>query len=295
MPNREAHNLALWLRRWREEATLAEAGDLPDPLPADVPAPSLPPEVHPFDSFGVWASDIRLLNPWLVRDVRRPLYFAVLGEWLDGLWLIAPFARFPEPATVGEWNTGRGETDSRQDPLAVLCLWNAHTVPFEVVSQSWFIDTLNEKEMENAWEVFRHVSTGKPLPSHLTERVGPPLYHPSDPRHEYLAEEVAGLRPLGRMAEEHVSRLEEVTGTIPVLAESETQDQLVESTLGRPELALAGEAATSGGGVTLKLRVPELGVRVTFRQDSRGERVVAKVTTLADSATLTYKLDGGAV
>lgn len=294
MPNTDAKHLALWLRLWREEVALAEAGKLPEPLPAEVPPPARSSAIQPFDSFCVWPSDIRLLNPWLVRDVRRPLYFAVLGEWLDGLWLIAPFARFSIPATVGELNTGRGETDPKQDPLSVLSLWNAHTVPPEFAQESWFIDTLSEDELENAWEVFRQVMTGKALPPHLLRRVGPPLYHPADPRHDYLAEEANGLSPLGRAAEEYVARLKGAANVAPASNYAEMQGKLVESTLGRFEPALAGVAGTGGGGATLKLRVPDLGVRVTFRQDSRGERVVARVTLLTDS-TLSHKLDGGVV
>lgn len=293
MPNPDAIKLALWLKRWREEVALAKAGELPELLPTDVPAPQLPTDVNSFDSFGVCASDIRLLNPWLVRDVRRPLYFAVLGEWLDGLWLIAPFARFPQPATVGEWNTGRGEADPKKDPLAVLCLWNALTVPPEVVSQSWFIDLFNEKEMESAWDVFRHITTGKFLPTNLAQRVGPPLYHPADPRNDYLEEEASGLRPLGKLAEDYVSRLEETSEPVQTPSETETEDKFVESALGVRELAIAGDAATTGGKV-LKLRVPELGIRVTFRQDARGEQVIARATRIADS-TISYKLDGGSV
>lgn len=293
MPNTDAKNLALWLRRWREELALAQAGELPEPLAAEVPVPSLPADVQPFDSFGVWTGDIRLLNPWLVREVRRPLYFAVLGEWLEGMWLIAPYARFSLPATVGELNTGRGESDPKQDPLAVLSLWNAHTVPPEVVQQSWFIDTLSGDELENAWEVFRHVTTGKPLSPLLAQRAGPPLYHPSDPRHDYLAEEAAGLSALGRSAEAYVALLKTGADFVPGPRETETEDNFVESTLGRFDLAIAGAAAT-GGAVTLKLRLPELEARVTFRQDARGERVVARVTSLADS-TISHKLDGGVV
>jgi len=293
MPNTDAKSLALWLRLWREEVALAEAGELPDPLPTSVSPPHKPSEVQSFDSFGVWTGDIRLLNPWLVREVRRPLYFAVLGEWLDGMWLIAPFARFSLPATVGEFNTGRGESDPRQSPLSVLSLWNAHTVPPEVVQQSWFLDTLSESELENAWEVFRQVMTGKALPPHLMERVGPPMHHPADPRHDYLAEEAGGLSPLGRSAEEYVSHLKDAVDVVPVSRETEVEDKWVESTLGQFGLAVAGAAAT-GGGITLKLHVPELEVRVTFRQDSRGERVIARVTSLIDS-NVSHKLDGGVV
>lgn len=282
MPNSDAKRLAIWLRSWREELALAVAGELPEGLPADIPPPQFSSLVKPFHTLDV-QGEIRLLNPWLVRDLRRPLYFAVLKEWLDGLWLIAPFGRFSEPGTVGEWNTGRGESDPRQAPLNVLCLWNAHTVPHEVLCQSWFIDILEQEELEKAWEVFRHVATGKPLPSQLTERVGPPLYHPADPRHDYLAEEAAGLRPLGRLAEEYVDRLQDLTHAVSPPAESETEDHWFDSNLGRREPS------------TLDLHVPALALRVTFRQDRHSERVVARVTLSADPSRSSSKLDGGVV
>jgi hypothetical protein len=287
MAQPDAERLALWLRRWREELALAEARGLPEPLPSDIPTPPRSSQVQPFDSPDLVHGEIRLLDPWLVRDVRRPLFIAVLKEWLDGLWLVAPFGRFPSPATPGEWQTGYP-----QDELAVLCLWNAHTVPLEVVRQSWWINNLESSELEDAWTVFRHVATGELLPAAVMPNVGPPLYHPADPRHDYLAEEVAGLRPLARLAEEYVDRLETKPSVSPSPGEMGVSDFSVISPLGR-RLPVGSRGGT-GGGVILKLRVSSLEVRVTFRQDARGEAVFARVTRLNDSE-LSHRLDGGVV
>ena len=288
MPQSDAERLALWLRRWREEGALEEAGALPEPLPADIPVPPRSSDVEPFDSPDLVHGEIRLLDPWLVRDLRRPLFVAVLKEWLDGLWLVAPFGRFPSPATPGEWLTGLS-----QDELAVLCLWNAHTVPLEVVRQSWYINKLEPGKIEDAWTVFQHVATGKVLPAKLVSNVGPPLYHPGDPRHDYLAEEAAALRPLARLAEEYVDRVQSEPRVPPSPREMGLPDFSVDSPFGRRHLV--GGRGGSGGGVALKLRIPSLGVRVTFRQkDARGEKAVARVTRLADSK-VSHQLDGGVV
>jgi hypothetical protein len=51
----------------------------------------------------------------------------------------------------------------------------------------------------------------------------------------------------------------------------------------------------SGAGTTLKLRIPSLGVRVTFRlKDARGEKAFARVVSLND-AKVSHILDGGIV
>jgi hypothetical protein len=108
---------------------------------------------------------------------------ALISERTDGGFLVAPYGRFAEPATPDELLTGR-ETPA----LQVLCLWNSEELTAAEVCTSWFVDILSEQEVADALAIYRHPS-GTPLPPGLQTRVGPPLSHPLDPRHDYLDEE----------------------------------------------------------------------------------------------------------
>lgn len=281
MPSPETKRFALWLSHWAEEKERADSGELPDGLPRGAP-PAASSVSRPFDSPDLVEGEIRVLDPWLVPDVRGPLFFIILQEWIDGMWLIAPFSRFPVPATVGEWETGR-----EHNQLGVLSLWNAHTVPDSVLKRSWFVDISEPQELENARAVFRHVATGAALPVNLLSEIGPPMYHPADPRHEYLASDAVALSPLAELAREYAENSPRPS------IEAEIADTLVSSPLGVFEPAVASSSASSGG-ISLILRVPSLGVRVTFRQDANGKQVVARVTDLFSSKR-SHKLDGGIV
>jgi hypothetical protein len=281
MPSPETKRFALWLSHWAEEKERADSGELPDSLPPGI-TPVTSKVSRAFDSPDLVEGEIRVIDPWLVPDVRGPLFFVILQEWIDGMWLIAPFSRFPVPATVGEWDTGR-----EHNQLGILSLWNAHTVPDSVLKRSWFVDVLEPRELENARAVFRHVATGATLPANLLNDIGPPMYHPADPRHEYLASDAIALSPLAELAREYVENLP----LAPI--EAEIADTLIPSPLGLFEPAVASSSASSGG-ISLILRVPSLGVRVTFRQDGSGKQVVARVTDLLSSKR-SHKLDGGIV
>jgi hypothetical protein len=134
---------------------------------------------------------IRLLDPLLFDEFRRPLYVALIAEWGPGAFLTAPFGPFLEPATKTEWLTGRQENS-----LRVLCLWNVRTVSTEVLQRSWHVDDLAAQELQDAWQVFRHATTGADLEERLLAQVGCPVVHPRDPRITYQEEEARLLAPL---------------------------------------------------------------------------------------------------
>jgi hypothetical protein len=127
--------------------------------------------------------DIRILRSRLIGETDLPVYVAVISEWVDGDWLIAPYGEFSEPATTGELLTGREDLG-----LRVLCLWNAHSISSEDLSFSFLEDRMTDEERNDSWEVFRAVSTGDDLPQHLSKRIGPPIVHPKDPRIAYQEE-----------------------------------------------------------------------------------------------------------
>jgi len=210
--------LARWFDIWKYELELRRE----NPEYAK-PPPALPPESrtkhmgfgqrHPFDADLLATGQIRLLGPGVLPQSRRPVYVAVLSEWEDGMFLIAPFGPFMEPATTSEWLTGRDAF-----PLRVLCLWNAHTVPRSSLAESWEVDDLSPQELADARSVFDHVFTGDPLSDRLLDRVGCPVVHPNDPRIAYQQEEARQMAPLAVAAREYVCQITQPTEEPTTLA-----------------------------------------------------------------------------
>lgn len=202
-PAWQQERLQRWSLRWRlhllgktEAAAETSADNEPAPEPA-VPMPRPPaPQIRPFDdspeSFDV--GQIRLLAPGGLPEAERLVYFLILSDWDGGWKLIAPFGPFEEPATPGELLTGLPDR-----PLQVLSLWNTYSVPIATLQQSWIVGDAPELRAE-AWDVFRHVMTGRVLPAKLVERVGPPVGNTRDERLEYQDEEMQILAPLASSA-----------------------------------------------------------------------------------------------
>lgn len=153
------------------------------------------------DDGEVRRGDVRLLAARFVPRADRPVYVAVISDWDDGRWLIAPFGGFSVPATRGELATGCADM-----PLKTLCLWNARDISAEVLSQSWLVDRMGEEELASAWAVFRHVAVGDALPDALRDRVGPPIFHANDPRGIYQREEAGRLADLADWSEQPGSK-----------------------------------------------------------------------------------------
>lgn len=189
----QVQRLAAWLSEWKMEMKLRNA-DMP-PLEDSSPATEeekseLSRSTSAFDP-QPRCGEIRLLSRGLLPDCRRPLHIAIVSDWSESVKLVAPYGSFSEPASTGELLTGRTESD-----LRVLCLWNSHTIPDDLVAQSWVVGTMSKTELEEARAVFEHVTFGHPLPSHLGERVGPPILNPEDARAAYQKEEMEMMRPL---------------------------------------------------------------------------------------------------
>ena len=189
--------LAAWLHEWNLAESLR---DLDPPAynpwegsPAELPSSPAPAGER------VAVGQIRLLSRRLLPASERPVYVAVLSEWEDGLQLVAPFSAFLSPATPGELLTARTEA-----ALRVLCLWNARSVPTAFLAAgSWLADDLSLPEIDEAWAVFLHVTTGSALLTELITRTGAPTIRADDPRVRYQQEEAALLAPLTEAARRH--------------------------------------------------------------------------------------------
>lgn len=181
--------LARWLIAWEIDLELraAERDSQGPPGPvADVVAatdeeiPVTPTSSEPAPE----PRQIRLFSPRISAARDRLLYVAVLAAAGPGQFLVAPYGRFTEPCVAGELLSGRDA-----GPLTVLCLWNAAEITTATLAESWVIDRLSANELAEALSVRHHLLSEKAPTPQLAERIGPPLWHPADPRRRYLQEE----------------------------------------------------------------------------------------------------------
>jgi hypothetical protein len=139
------------------------------------------------------AGDILLLSNELTSKkagLTKPLFIAILRLWEkkdnNEFYLWAPYSPFTQPATDKEIKFEN--SDSR---LSVLSLWNTHTSPKDLLSKSWFIGELEEKNRRDALKVFWYSLGMEELPQELENKVGPKLFNSKDPRRKYLKEELS--------------------------------------------------------------------------------------------------------
>ena len=184
--------LAAWLQGWQLTQRLDAL-----PEPADGAEPPAPPPPYPSadarsgqakscrigDPSRLAAGGIVLLPPETEATRRRPVYVAVIDAVHDGAWRVVPFGRLPVPAVPGELATGR-----RQTSLQVLCVWNVGSVEGGALVRGWLVGRLTVHEMRWARQLLGLQPGAKPA-SALALRLGPPLLHPLDPRHDYLEQE----------------------------------------------------------------------------------------------------------
>jgi hypothetical protein len=189
-PQWQQERLQRWLTHWSVDQALKGAK-----VPTQDENPGkLKLRSRPFDK-RIRVGDIRVLSSTLISsECLLPRYVAVIREWGPGTCLVAPYSYISEPAVTGELDTGRDHFS-----LANLELWNVVITPdyaLHALQKSWKADELTLGEQEEAWAVFRHITTGDDLPDELTERVGPPIHVENDPRICYQDEETSTFMPL---------------------------------------------------------------------------------------------------
>lgn len=180
LPDARLRILAGWLREWTLDHALREAVRAPGAAgsaPAGRTAPISYADVPA-------VADIRLLHPAVALSADRPVHVALLDRAASGSWLAVPFSRFADPASTGEWKTGR-----RAAALRVLCLWNARWMPPGTVLRSWRAGRLTTRERRSALRVLECWREGRPPDARILARTGLPVVHPKDPRRVYEDEE----------------------------------------------------------------------------------------------------------
>ena len=177
-----------WLREWRADRLL--------PAPEHTPSPPADEDRHPAGrTVPVRAGSIRLLRPESPATRSRPCFVAVLEPCPASATVLAvPFGRFPVPATPGEWRT-----DGKARALRVLCCWNARHIPRATIERGWPSGALRRADRAAAERLVR-ADASAAASSGFSERTGPPIRHPCDPRLIYLDEERAWGDGLGAPA-----------------------------------------------------------------------------------------------
>ena len=191
--NSQKKYLKEWLLDWNITNNISSSQNeeySPDGTITEEQIEKLKTLVRPFDA-SIKPGQIRILSSAIVPDSNRPYYAAIIKQWDDDMVLLAPYSSFTIPATTGELLSEREDFS-----LKTLELWNARTVPVSLLSKSWLVDELSEKEIKDALDVFANITSGKELHQELKERVGLPVINKKDPRIEYQAQETELLQPL---------------------------------------------------------------------------------------------------
>jgi len=183
--------LAKWLNEWALDQAIRRVASV------DAPTAARSPDTNSGES-GAWRhgvpaeGQIILLPPASATfTAGRPTYVLVLRKVQDCL-VVVPFSRFATPATDREWITGL-----RSKPLRVLCLWNARRTSADMLATGWLTARLRPNKHQLANKVFKkRIESDEPCMAGVIRGLGPPLRHPLDPRHEYLAEETELLDEL---------------------------------------------------------------------------------------------------
>lgn len=240
-PQWQIDRLSAWIEEWNIDQHLRQITDFPEAdeektegQPFSVVGSSKEIAVRlvrPFDS-DIAIGEIRLFSSQMLPAADYPVYFVVLSEEENDRLRIVPFSRFANPATPGEWLTGRNE-----NALRVLSVWNFKIVHRQSIGKSWIVDELSAEELQTVWAVFKHVTTREPLPAGIVKQVGPPLNHLRDPRLRYQDEEALLLSSLdfkfGEDAGDHANPEgdERLVSLAPFLAELEELEQRQSSLL----------------------------------------------------------------
>lgn len=233
IPAAQAAFLEQWLEQeqaWRAAEVLA--GSAGDEMLEEFAG--LADLAEPVDAAGQIARGaVLLLHPDLSPEAGRPLYILLLREWEPGVWVCAPFGRNTVPALPAEWKTGREEP-----PLAVLQLWNAHTLPETVIENAWYIESFTEEALSAAWAVFKSQFSGE-LSAALVDSVGPPVFIDEDPRIDYQQSEIQAMWTVRQKAIAEIERMPATVVTLTDFDEALTEKVLTFAKQRRQALPMA--------------------------------------------------------
>lgn len=213
----EKERLAKWIKVWKFDQELkktfdsCEESEISSELSEFEKAQlsrKFKENINKFNA-NIKAGDIRLLSPDLTEEDSIPRYVAVIRKWDENDFLVAPFSIYSIPAVQGEM-----QTDHDHFSLANLELWNAIIVPHITLQKSWLADKMSEKELEDAFAVFKFISSGEELPEHLAEKIGSPIFKDNDPRIEYQDSEQKIFVPLRLKIDKDIEIMDKIKSFI---------------------------------------------------------------------------------
>lgn len=187
----QRQRLGDWLEAWRMHLRLEALADPPEPRAPPGTQVYLPC-ARPSEAVGavsrghpqrLSAGSIVLLPPDNEATRARPVYVALTEKLRGDRWLAVPFGRFLVPGLPGEMATGRTAA-----PLQVLCVWNRAPAAAQRLRRGWLVGRLDARGQRWLRQLL-DLPSGRQPSRALARRLGPPLVHPLDPRHDYIEEE----------------------------------------------------------------------------------------------------------
>lgn len=192
---RRRQNASAWFQSYQDfREILTEARDISDYTGPRAERHEITAPAFDRDANAISAGEIRMLSSALVSAFPLPRFVLVLGEWVPDYPLIVPFSLMSGPATSKELRTDLDDED-----LSVLQIWNARSVPIDLLTESWSLGSAPDALVADASTLHRSARLGLgDIPADLLPRIGTTILHPDDPRREYLAAEMSLFAPLQR-------------------------------------------------------------------------------------------------
>lgn len=130
--------------------------------------------------------DLREGQIRLLSQPSELTYAVLLRRWGEDAFVVAPFSRFPSPATDEELKT----VFDGGLYLRVIQVWNIRTALDATLRKSWLVGELPQQDIEDAWKVWEWTLGGAELAESILRRTGLPVSLKSDPRNQYMHEEL---------------------------------------------------------------------------------------------------------
>ena len=174
--NERKNSVSSFLKEYLTVRSLANATSEMEPDMSLACEYEIKSKVQSFDE-DVQEGQIRLLS-----QTEEITYIAILKQWANHLFVVAPFSHFNAPATDDELKM----TLDGGLFLRTLQIWNIRTLHVETLKKSWLVGKMSQKDMTDAWQLWRY-SMGRTddISDDIILRTGLPIYKKEDPRLEY--------------------------------------------------------------------------------------------------------------
>lgn len=232
-----------------------------------------------------------MLAPGQIRilaNTEKITYVALLKRWEDDSFVVAPFSHYANPATHTELKTNY---DGGMF-LQVLQIWNVRTLLDATLRESWIVDRLPGNDIQDAWQLWEYSLGGKAPSDDILKRTALPIYKTSDPRLDYIKEELENFAKLDyldnqRMAYNFSASLWE--GNSYTMSSSEEESNPINDykVINRSFAMAAGEEESNP---SCKFGIKDYKVIIRLRYSSPSKLLTLVVRDLNDE--LSTQIDG---